>query len=261
MVAGATDHAFDLDGDERGVLCLHGFTGTPFEVRHLGHMLHRRGMTVVGPALPGHATNPADLDRTTWRHWYDAVEDDFGRLRQRCDTVAVVGLSLGGLLALHLAVGHHDEVSAISSLAAPLWLPQPAKTAVSLFRRFPTLTKLVPRIRKRGGSDIRDRRARAATPSYSEIPTRALGQLVEFMEIVRDELAAVRTPLLVVHAVNDHTAPVACGRYLRSHVSSSTVRLRELKRSYHVVAIDVERDIVAAEVGTFFEAHQDRKAV
>src|SRR6266508_285833 len=40
---------FDLDrGGERGVLCIHGFTGTPFEVRYLGERLADRGLTVVG---------------------------------------------------------------------------------------------------------------------------------------------------------------------------------------------------------------------
>src|SRR5690349_5903584 len=45
---------FDLDGSSAlGVVCLHGFTGTPYEVRFLGEQLARAGMTVRGVQLPG----------------------------------------------------------------------------------------------------------------------------------------------------------------------------------------------------------------
>jgi esterase/lipase len=30
---------FDLDGDDRGVLCIHGFTGAPEGLRYLGDRL------------------------------------------------------------------------------------------------------------------------------------------------------------------------------------------------------------------------------
>src|SRR5687768_898804 len=112
---------FDLPGNDRGVLCVHGFTGTPYEMRYLGQRLHDRGLTVVGPALPGHTTTVEDLDATTWRDWAAAVDEAFDALRARCRRVAVVGQSLGGLLSLYLA-SRRPEVAAVASLAAPLWL-------------------------------------------------------------------------------------------------------------------------------------------
>lgn len=244
---------FDLPGDQRGVLCLHGFTGSPYEMRYLGHRLNQRGMTVVGPTLPGHGTSLEDLDRTTWREWDDAVSGHFSALRERCEEVAVVGLSLGGLLALHLSTQRHD-VTAIASLAAPLWLHRPAQLFVRAVRSFPALTKVVSSVRKKSGSDVRHAVERWENPSYSAIPTRALTQLGGIIDQVRGELAEVDTPLLIVHARDDHTAPFACAGYLADHVSSGTVRLRALERSFHLITVDVERDTVATEVGAFFES-------
>jgi alpha-beta hydrolase superfamily lysophospholipase len=111
---------FDLAGDRRGVLCLHGFTGTPYEVRYLGGRLAAHGLTVRGPALPGHATRLEDLVDKTWRDWADGVTAAYDDLAARCDRVAVVGQSLGGLLALDLAT--RRSPAAVVSLAAPLWL-------------------------------------------------------------------------------------------------------------------------------------------
>jgi carboxylesterase len=109
-----------MRGDRRGVLCIHGFTGSPYEMRGLGEALAKRGMTVRGMALPGHATRIEDLYEKTWRDWVEGVTAEFDGLAGRCDRVAVVGQSLGGLLALYLATLRAP--AAVVSLAAPLWL-------------------------------------------------------------------------------------------------------------------------------------------
>ncbi|HWN69404.1 MAG TPA: hypothetical protein VNM90_17305, partial [Haliangium sp.] len=79
LAAGLGDSApFWFSGNnDVGVLCVHGFTGTPFEVRHLGRRLNEGGFTVSGPALPGHTTSIDELDQTTWRDWYGRVAQSF----------------------------------------------------------------------------------------------------------------------------------------------------------------------------------------
>ncbi len=242
---------FDLVGDDEvGVVLVHGFTGTPYEVRYLGEQLARGGYTVRAPLLPGHGTSIADLDRMTWEDWAAAVERAVDAMRIRCARIAVVGQSLGGLLALHLA-SHRQDITCVASLAAPLWLEGLSARVAAL-----TTTGPLRRIRaipKLGGSDVRDRRAKAENPCYGAIPTRALGQLLAFMKVCDDALPAITQPVLVLHAHQDHTAPVACAARIAERTRATRVRL--LDRSYHLIAADVERDIVAAEVTTFLRRH------
>ena len=100
---------------------------------------------------------------------------------------------------------------------------------------------------------MRDKRTRAENPSYDAIPTRALAELAAFMRVVDGALERVTQPVLVLHGAHDHTAPVACARRIAERTRA--VRTRILPRSYHLIAADVERDIVAAEVIAFLRRH------
>ena len=90
----ASGAAFDLGGDgPLGAVLIHGFTSTPWEVRHLGLRLAEAGLTAHGPVLPGHGTSIDDLARTRWEDWVGAVDRAVDAVRTRCDRVAVVGQS------------------------------------------------------------------------------------------------------------------------------------------------------------------------
>jgi carboxylesterase len=243
---------FVFAGDDRGVLCIHGFTGTPYEVRFLGESLAARGMSVRGIALPGHATRVEDLEPLGIQEWTAAALAAFDEMAARCRSVAVVGQSMGGLLALHVAT--RRPVAAAASLAAPLWFEGLSGLVARVTTRGPLAGK-VRYLPKLGGPDVRARDVKRANPSYRAFPVRALGQLMAFMERVDDELPDVRVPLLVLHGDNDHTAPVGSAARIAERVNARELRVRILPRSFHLLAIDEERTVVAAEVGHFFERH------
>src|SRR4030042_6331366 len=90
-------------GDETGILLVHGFTGTPKEMRSMGEFFADQGKTVLGIRLPGHATQPEDMRGKRWQDWVQAVEDGYHLLRCAGRQVFVMGLSMGGILTLGTA--------------------------------------------------------------------------------------------------------------------------------------------------------------
>src|SRR5689334_23628869 len=84
------------------VLLLHGFTGSPWEVRPLGDSLAARGYHVYAPLLPGHGTTPEAMLYVTHLDWEREAERGLQALKG-FEHVFVAGLSLGSLLALLVA--------------------------------------------------------------------------------------------------------------------------------------------------------------
>jgi len=83
-------------------LLLHGLTGSPAEMRPVGEALAAAGFRAVGPLLPGHGTTPEDLDITTRADLVQAAESALLSL-EGARRIFLCGLSVGGLLAIHLA--------------------------------------------------------------------------------------------------------------------------------------------------------------
>lgn len=234
---------FDLGPrDGRGaVLCLHGLTGTPWEVRSLGEALGRLGLRARGPVLPGHGHTPAALARVSFHDWLDATRDEVERLRRAHSRVAVAGLSMGGLLSLALAA--EGRVDAVVAVATPVRFAPPLPQILPLAKR------LRPFLPKSAGSDIRDPEARARHPGYRVMPLESVHQLVRLQRRVREGIARVRVPAFLAHGVHDRTAAPRDARWLHRRLRGS--RLLWCEQSAHVVPVDHDGPRLADEVGRF----------
>ena len=250
---------FSLGQGERGVLVVHGFTGSPFEMRLLGEDLARRGFAVEGPLLAGHGARTRDLARSTWRDWVASASQALDRLRGRVGgkRVAVVGLSMGGLVTLELARTRPDDVAAIAGLATALWLPPEAEALARMSARVPLVRKLA--LPKLAGSDIKDvemKQRNGVAQGRAGMPLAALASLVDFGLYLRDKLGDVRAPTLLMHSENDHTVPVACMDAIAFRlVNAPSVRTIRLREPYHGITLDVGRErvfeAVANHVGNY----------
>ena len=230
---------FDLPGSSRAAaLCLHGLTGTPYEMRPLGEALSRAGIRAVGPALPGHNETPQSLAKVRYQQWLESARVQLRGLRDRHEVVFVVGLSMGGLLTLALA--SEERVDAAVTVGTPLRLSQPLATFM------PLLKCLVPFPRKRGGSDICDPAARSRHPSYEIMPLAAVRQLQHLQRLVRGALGRVTAPLLVAHGAHDATADPADSKEILDRVGSREREHLILEDSAHVVPVDRDGPRLAA---------------
>jgi carboxylesterase len=240
--------AFDLPGRGRAAaLCLHGLTGTPYEVRPLAEAISAAGIRAVGPALPGHNETPERLAATSYTDWLEAARKEFHRLRETCDSVFIVGMSMGGLLAL--AIAEEESVDALVVIGTPLALSTPFAWLIPLAKY------LRPMPAKSRGSDIRDPAARARHVSYRVMPLNSVHELQRLQRRVRPRLSRITAPILVAHGVHDQTASPQDAVEIRDSVSSEVREYLLLAASGHIVPVDFDGPALAQAVTEFLARH------
>jgi carboxylesterase len=216
-------------GPAVGVLLLHGFGGSPGNVRAWGEALAQAGAAVSIPRLPGHGTRWRDLNQTTWPDWYAAAEAALEKLRADHGQVFVMGISLGATLALRLAERHPGDIAGVVAV-------NPVLTAVAGTPRRIGLARLLRRSARAVTSDVR--KPGAAEVGYDRIGLRAAQSLAELGADVRAGLGDVTGPVLVGTSTVDHVVPVTDGDAVWSGLSSAERRRLRFADSYHLVPAD-----------------------
>src|SRR5260370_31353803 len=89
-------------GGTTGVLLCHGFTGSRHSLRPWAEYLAEAGLSVWLPRLPGHGTTWQEMAHTRWEDWYAELNRAIDELREHASEIFVMGLSMGGCLALRL---------------------------------------------------------------------------------------------------------------------------------------------------------------
>lgn len=231
----------------RGALLLHGFAGTPPELRRLGEHMAAHGWRCDAPAMAGHATTPEDMERTTWQDWADSARRALDGLYAECDEVVVAGQSMGGTMALHLAAAD-DRIRAVATLAAPVWLSDWRLLLL------PVAKHLVRWSMAGDDIDLFWPDAVHELYSYGRRPMRSIQQLNVFVGLVQRELPLVRQPVLVLHGGRDRTIdPRNAADIERGLVCSAQVERHTYTRSGHGMSVDVDREEINARVLAWFD--------
>ena len=259
-------------GGPNGVVLVHGLTGTPTEMAHIGRRLHERGYTVYAPILAGHCRTEQDLVKTGWRDWLASVHDAVDFLAPQVERVCIAGLSMGALLALLVAARRANAVAGIALYSTTLWYDgwciPPSAALLPLMLRVPILGKRL-RFLEPWPYGIKDDRIRKYILAKLEsgqsheaglrgMPGASLAQMHRLIGVTKRELRQVQAPTLIVHAANDDVTSIRNADYVAQRVQGrvSTVLLND---SYHLITVDAERDRVASLTADFFtdqHAHQ-----
>jgi len=238
---------FLYPGNEIGCLLIHGFTGTPKEMRWMGEYLAEQGYSVLGIRLAGHSTKIDDLDHTFWQDWSASVEDGYHLLKGMCKDVFVMGLSLGGVLALYHAA--HFPVTGVVAMSTPYELPPDPR------RRFMQPLSMFYRNIPKGPPDWHSQDAAEDHIDYPAYPTKGIIQLDALVSELKPALSDVKVPVLLIHSHTDRgVAPENMNRIYDALGSEDKSKLW-LDDSGHVITREPEREIVFKAVAEFIEQH------
>ena len=228
-----------------GVLVSHGFTGMPGGVLPLAKAMAAAGYQVECPCLRGHGTRWEDLIGFTMEDWLEDLRQAVQRLRERCATVFVMGLSMGGTLALRVAQ-EDSLIRGVVVINHALVFGDPRVRVAWLMKG---LLRSTPGI----ASDLKD--PLVTEPAYDRTPTAGVAQLWRLAKLVRADLPKLRQPLLVFKSREDHVLPVANAELTLREAGSEDKRLVWLDHSYHVATLDYDKDLIAEECLTFVRRH------
>jgi carboxylesterase len=241
IIPSAEPFFFLGDSSKPACLLIHGFTGTPKEMRWMGEYLNQQGYTCLGVRLAGHATNPEDMIRSRYTDWMASVEDGYYLLRGVTDKVFLVGLSMGGVLSLVLSTRLH--VMGVIAMSTPSRLPM--DYPIWLLKLISLVMRYRPKTKEPPGSGWFDKSAHADHISYSENPVRSSAELKKLLLEMHAVLPRVNVPILLMHSKDEtYIVPEHMEEIYRELVNAFDKTKLYIAGSGHVLPRDAARDDV-----------------
>ena len=219
-----TEEIYVEKGDE-AVLLLHGLTASPYALKEVSDHYIKNGYTVYVPVIKGHGTSVFDLEKTNYLDWSDSAEQAYDKLAKNHSKIYVVGISLGGLLALDLASDH--DVKGIVIVNTPI------KLKSELNELLPLLYLISPYF-IRGLFSLEELPIATELKLYDSLPLKSAAQLASYVKFIKPKLKNINTKILVVQSVKDDLVEPESATFILNNVNSKNIDLLILKNSTHI---------------------------
>ena len=231
------------------------------------------GHTVYCCQLAGHCDTPEALRESTWQQWYASVEAAHDRLKESCDVVIAGGLSMGGILALNLALQRPEGVDGLALYAPTLRLDGWSMPWYSRVLRYirPTPLRLEINLPEHEPYGIKDERIRAfivksmlsgnaGEAGVFSTPLRSFANFNSLVARVKPRLGEIKVPALIMHPRDDDMASLGNALELQRKLGG-LVEMVVLDDSYHIITLDRQRHLVVERSVAFAEMIERRRAV
>ena len=262
--AGDEHQPFNWPGGQPAALLVHGFPGSPADMRALGESLHEAGWTVHGLLLPGLGPELASIINYTCADWLAAADAALAELQQTHRPVLLIGHSMGAGLSIKIATSRWPDGLV---LLAPFWqlgtwwqrwLALAVKPFFPYVQPFKYINFSEPMIRR----EILDvmPNLNLDDPAVQQqirrlpVPIKIFEQLMALGRAVRQSAGRAAAPTLVIQGTLDDTVKVTSTRYLLQKLAGP-LRYVEVSTGHHLVrGEDPGWPVVEQEVLTFARA-------
>lgn len=201
-----------------GCLVIHGFGGELEEVLPLAEFLRAKGYEVACPELKGHTGRRKDLRGVNYRQWIASAEERLEYLQAECDAVVLIGFSMGGLIAVNLAIKH--TAAALVTLNMPIYHWDIKRICLNLLQDL-----------KAGRSDHLRRYVR----STCALPFSALINFKLILTRTKPLLHQVTCPVFIAQALEDDTVQHRSANHAYWHFGSEDKRIKYYTGSGHQI--------------------------
>ena len=234
-------------GTDTVIICLHGFTGTPYEVQPAVKAIAGAGLSAVAPLLPGHGyldrpEQEKQFAQITQAGMLAAARQEIARAREQYRHVGILGFSMGGAISLSMA---SEGLVDVCIVAAP---------ALRLFRKAEIL---IPLLCWANFTLEAPHKEPFYLPGYEFHHSWALRTLLQLTRHARRQLPQIQCPVLGIHSHNDLTVPPVVLGLMEKHIPTP-IETAWFDDSGHSMLLDRSGSAVAAKIAEFFK-HQSVK--
>jgi carboxylesterase len=244
------------EGSSHGVLLLHGFGDTPQTLSLVARRLAKSRYGVLAPLLPGHGRSMDAFRKSRADDWVRAARESLAGMRDRYASVSVVGLSMGGALAVIIAA----ETRGIASLVliAPyLGMPTPLRVAAATHWFW---GPVVGEINARNPRSIHDPIEREKNLAYGAVTGRMLCELSKIVKRARMALPGVTAPTLVISSKEDPRVAPGVAVLAMKNLGARDKKLVWTEGAGHIITVDYGRERVFSEIEKWLRAFDGRSA-
>jgi esterase/lipase len=193
------------------------------------------------PTLPGHGDS-LNLKGVRYHDWIEHAEHELEGLLDSCDTVYVIGFSMGGLIASYLATKY--PIKKLILLSAAAYYVNPRQLAFDIREMFHDLRK---------GQLLTNELFSRYKRKIADTPISATWQFRKLVSNIRSMLAHVNVPTLIAQGEADGIVPPKSAQYLYDRIGSSHKKVLYFKESKHLICHSHEREDLFNEVLFFLK--------
>lgn len=239
-------------GRDRVCLLLHGFMSSPSIFGRLPEALDHHGWDVCAPLLPGHGTNPRELKSTTGKDLVQNPASTLAKLKKEYSNVVVIGMSIGGAIAVHLAAeSDFDGLVLINPYFASTYCLAyvlPPRWWNAILAPFLKWT-----VRPAGVCHVNRPEGKKEVFNYRVLPTKVYPELFKVSDSAKKKIPR-DIPTLVAVSNGDHTAsPRATRRYFKN-LEITTKKLQAYDHSDHLLLVDNDREKAIQDIANFLSS-------
>jgi carboxylesterase len=225
-----------------GCLCIHGFTGAPYEVEPLVcYLKERTNWQFAVPTLPGHGDS-LNLKGIRYQDWLKHSEHALKELMKKCETIYIIGFSMGGLIASFLATRY--PVRKLVLLSAAALYVNPKQLAADILEMAKDSLK-----GDLSNNELYNRYKR----KIKETPISATLQFRSLVTKVRPLLEGISVPTLIAQGQCDGIVPPKSAEYLYNQIGAQQKKLVYYKNAKHLICHSEEREQLFIEVIQFLQ--------
>lgn len=227
-----------------GVLLIHGFGASPYEMKGLEEYLFNEGFSVYSARLAGHATNMKDFSNSSLGSWLNSAEEAYTVISEVSSSTFIIGQSLGA--AISLILGSKVIPAGIVSLSCILKFMDKKIRLTS----FPILRLLFPYV----SINVQDSDIGYV---YDKRPTKTILELLKTRDRMVETLPKLRSPLLITHSEDDSTIDPKSAKIIQNKAGSEVKEILMFNEGGHRLTLmpGSNRDLLFKKIVSFFKEY------